>query len=93
MLPEAAVINWWEYGSLIDKFFHMYDPRIIEITCIVWLKLSLSITYHLISQFNLFTESVKLHFFDLKLEFSLLFFPLEFQVFNEYDVLFHYMSE
>jgi len=80
VFPEAAIIDGWEYGSLIDEFFDHYDPGVIDVAAFIRLDLPLGINDHLISDLDLLAELTKLHLLDLELQLSLLLLPLELQV-------------
>ena len=93
MFAEAAIVDGWEYGSLIDKFFDHNHPGVINVAALIGLDLPLGIDDHLISDLDLLTELTKLHLLDLKLQLSLLLLPLELEVLDQDDVFFEYVSK
>ena len=93
MFAEAAIVDGWEYGSLIDKFFDHNHPGVVNVAALIGLDLPLGIDDHLISDLDLLAELTELHLLDLKLEFSLLLLPLELEVLDKDDVFFKYVSK
>ena len=93
MFAEAPIVDGWEYGSLIYKFFDHNHPGVVNVAALIGLDLPLSINDNLISDLDLLAELTELHLLDLKLQLGLLLLPLELEVLDQDDVFFKYVSK